>query len=286
MPSSQFVLVLAASIALSFGAVPPSGSLRATALLQVEPTPAVPDATGSWLDKTVELARRLPLPFDVRWLAFRLALAETEGRAESGQPPVVSFAAEQQTPWVWAMFLMGFWWFVFTMLVWIILIVVIAHFYIKSKQYPEFDAALANPESQAALRTWSSGFCACYEDCQTCWCAFCCPAIRWAETLSLVNGLLVFWVGFTIYLSLSFANLMTSITLLWLSLVIICTAYRQELRAKFNFERQGGCSIVTDCLLYTCCTCCAIVQEARHVESAIKYGHPCVKVPIKEPSKE
>lgn len=283
MSSRHFVLVFAASMMLSFAAVPPSGSLRATTLLQVDPTFAVPDATVSWLDKTLEFTRRVPLPLDLQWLR---SFAESEVRAGSGQSPVVAFSAEEQTPWVWAMFLMGFWWFIFSLLVWIILIAVIAHFYMQSKTYPELDASLANAESQAALRNWTSGFCACYEDCQACWCAFCCPAIRWAETLSLVDGLLFFWVGFTVYLSLQFVNLMTSITLLWLALVIICTAYRQELRAKFNFERQGGCSIVTDCLLYTCCTCCAIVQEARHVEAAFKYGHPSVKAPGKEPSKE
>lgn len=283
MLSWQFVLVLAASVTTSSAALPSIGSLRATALLQVEPTSAVPDTTASWLDKAAEFTRSLPLPLDLQWLK---SFAENQVRVVSGQAPVVGLSAEQQSPFVWAMFIMGFWWFMFSLLVWIVLIAVIAHFYMKSKTYPEFDASLANAESQGALRNWTSGFCSCYEDCSACWCAFCCPAIRWAETLSLVDGLLFFWVGFTVYLSLQFVNLMTSITLLWLALVIICTAYRQELRAKFNFERQGGCSIVTDCLLYTCCTCCAIVQEARHVESAFKYGHPSVKAPFKEPSKE
>lgn len=284
MALRHFLFVLASTTVLSFGAVPPGNSLRASKnLLQVEPAVADPGAAPSWVEKTLEMVHRLPLPLDVQWLK---SFAGNEVQAVRGQPPVVALSAEQQSPWIWMIFIMGFWWFIFSVLVWICLIAVIAHFYRQSREYPVLDASLSNEESQRALRNWTSGFCSCYEECLTCWCACCCPAIRWAETLSLVDGLLVFWVGFVVYLSLSFMNILTSITLLWLALVIICTAYRQELRSKFNFERQGGCSILTDCLLYMCCTCCAIVQEARHVEAAMKYGHPCLKAQVKEPSKE
>lgn len=286
MASRQFLLLVASTVVLSFGAVPSSNSLRAPQnLIQVEPAPADPDAGRSWVGKTLEFAQHLPLPFplNMQWLK---SFAESEVQDIRGQPPVVALSAEQQSPWIWMIFIMGFWWFLFSMLVWIILIAVIAHFYRQSRNYPELDASLANVDSQRALTNWTAGFCSCYEDCLACWCACCCPCIRWAETLSLVEGLLVFWVGFVVYLSLSFMNLLTSITLLWLALVIICTAYRQQLRIKFDFERQGGCSILTDCLLYTCCTCCAIVQEARHVEAAMKYGHPCLKTQVKEQSKE
>lgn len=284
MASRQFLLVVASTMVLSFGAVPSSSSLRASHnLLQVESALADPGAAHPWVDKTLEFAHRLPLPLDVQWLK---SFAEGEVQVVRGQPPVVAMAAEQQSPWVLMVFLFGFWWFIFSVLVWIVLVAVIAHFYLQSRKYPELDASLANSESQGDLRNWTSGFCSCYEDCLTCWCGLCCPAIRWAETLSLVDGLLVFWVGFVVYLSLSFMNILTSVTLLWLALVIICTAYRQELRSKFDFERQGGCSVLTDCLLYTCCTCCAIIQEARHVEAAMKYGHPCLKTQSKEPTKE
>lgn len=219
-----------------------------------------------------EVLRHLPVPLAARQLVARL-------RVEQG---AVAESAQQQLWWAFVHWLLYVLWALLFLGLWIALFVVVGHFYTKNKQYSDVEESLATPEQQASFKDWKFSFCSCLEDCEVCCCAWWCPCIRWGETLSLVDGLVVFWVGFGIYLGLTMLSWLTYIPLCWLLLTVICAAYRQELRIKFEMRKVGGMTYITDCLLYAFCACCAMSQEARHVEEAFKYGHKAVRVPERQ----
>lgn len=269
-----FLAVSAGNFAAGAGQLRPPGSLRASPLEgSLRAAPLEDDAGSNRIDRleevVLDLVRQSPVqPVELQFLAGE---ALTREEQSPNSPPLL-----------WAIFVGGIGSLVMSCLLWTCLVGVIAHFYRGNKEYPEIEEGLQTPEQHATFQDWKFGFCDCFEEFQVCFCACCCPAIRWAETLSLVDGLIVFWVGFALYMSLTLINTITSVLVCWFVLALICTAYRQELRTKFSFEHQGGATFLTDLLLHCFCTCCAIAQEARHVEEAMRYGHPQVKKPCKQ----
>jgi len=163
---------------------------------------------------------------------------------------------------------------VFSLLLWILLTAVIAYF------WQGREVLAADPSKSAeGFDSWKFGFCFCFDDPLVCLCAFCCPAIRWAETISFVPGLLKFWPAFFVLMILLACRLVVVASLFgFVALVVMCTYYRQELRQRFGM-RSGGVTCVADCLSYCCCMCCAISQEARHVEEALRCGHDTAQCP-------
>lgn len=162
---------------------------------------------------------------------------------------------------------------------WIVLVVAVAFFYLRLKELPPPASGdgVAAPEgkpSDASLSHWKDGCGDCFEEPGICLWACCCPAIRWADTVDL-SGLVRFWVALAVFLGLSVANAFLGEVLLWAALAVVCAGFRQEMRRKFGMS-QSGSTYVEDCLLYCCCSCCAIAQEARHVEEACRVGHPVV----------
>lgn len=164
-----------------------------------------------------------------------------------------------------------------SLLLWSCLSCLVAYFYSNRKEKPGSVDAEKQNEGVEVFQEWKHGLFSCHEDTEITLCACCCPAIRWAMTLSYVPGLLSFWVAFFIYVCVEMLGGLTAGTIGWVCLALLCTAYRQELRQKFNMEQQGGMTYITDAMTYLCCTCCAIAQEARHVEDALKSGHPALQ---------
>jgi len=111
-------------------------------------------------------------------------------------------------------------------------------------------------------------------DCQMCVCACCCPWIRWAETASKEHiRFLAFFPGLFITALLASSGSITfgASMLILVLIVVIC---RQRIREAYGLP-SGSCGILlSDCVLWICCPCCAIVQEARQVEY--------VEVPMQE----
>jgi Cys-rich protein (TIGR01571 family) len=100
--------------------------------------------------------------------------------------------------------------------------------------------------------------------CMACWC----PAIRWADTIgsdSMRRG--SFWPAFFVFFILM---LLAPMTFGFSILVALCFGIycRQEIRRKFQKERSWK-SYLSDCFLWCCCPCCAIIQEAREVEKVL-----------------
>lgn len=88
-----------------------------------------------------------------------------------------------------------------------------------------------------------------------------CPCLRWADTLDR-NGLLSFWKAFALFLVLDFFVGFTC-GLSLIGLIAVGAWFRQKLREKFEIENGTRGSIFTDIALWTFCTPCAIIQEAR-----------------------
>jgi len=90
---------------------------------------------------------------------------------------------------------------------------------------------------------------------------FCCPCLRWADTMDQ-RGLLPYWKAFCAFFLLSVLHCYT-----WgissLLVVALGVFYRQKLRASHEIESGSPMSIATDALLWLCCSPCAIIQEAR-----------------------
>lgn len=111
-------------------------------------------------------------------------------------------------------------------------------------------------------------------DCQMCVCALCCPWIRWAESASKDQiQFLTFIPALFITALLSSASTVTfgATVPILLLITVLC---RQRIRDAYGLP-SGTCGIICgDCLLWICCPCCAIVQEARQVDM--------VEVPMQE----
>lgn len=119
---------------------------------------------------------------------------------------------------------------------------------------------------------WSHDFCDCCSALDVCFCASFFPAIRWSETMSYVPALSCCGVaGFWGWLLVSLLVLMPCV-FCPLVVFIILADRRSALRQQFNIK--GSCPM--DCLLYCFCSICAMTQEGREVEDAVRKGSKCL----------
>lgn len=100
---------------------------------------------------------------------------------------------------------------------------------------------------------------------------FCCPAIRWADTVSHVKvRFLKFYVALAAFVA--FAVLASGLRGSWLAavfswgLLAMGVYFRQRLRGVFGHAKGTVKTIALDVLAWLCCPCCAIVQEAKEAE--------------------
>lgn len=230
-----------------------------------------------WVSQASDVLKRVPTPVSVQHLISTVSSASL-GMEQNA----LEDSSQQNILWIFVYLLIYLLWILLFIGLFVGVFVAIGYFYTSNKQYADVEESLATPEQQESFGDWKFGFCSCLGDLEVCCCACMCPCIRWGETLSLVDGLIIFWVGFGIYFAFTVLGWATSVYICWMLLALICTAYRQELRSKFQMKNQGGMTYITDCLLYAFCACCAMSQEARHVEEAFKYGHKAVRKPEKE----
>lgn len=103
-------------------------------------------------------------------------------------------------------------------------------------------------------------------DWEICGCAFFCPCIRWADTVSSLKMFPgTFWAAF-LGLVVLFWLLPLSLGFAWLAMPLVGVYFRQQMRKKFSHEAGKPWTWVYDTVLWCCCPCCAIAQEAREVE--------------------
>jgi len=171
---------------------------------------------------------------------------------------------------------------IFGVLLQTVFICAFAHVYTKYRCVPE-----GKYEDSAAKECdgkWKHHCGSCFEEPITAFCGCCCLPVRWAETISLVKGLEDFWPALLCFTIIWAMEYTTTFALAgWLAIGCVGASYRQELRKRFQFESQGGASYVTDCLMYLIFPCCAVVQEARHVDDALARKHEQTECPKNRP---
>jgi Cys-rich protein (TIGR01571 family) len=110
-----------------------------------------------------------------------------------------------------------------------------------------------------------------------------CPCIVWADNLSSVSvateeprtvPVLNFWIALiTMLVLFTLCNLGGIVV--WIITAFVMAYFRQKFRKAFAMTTNTG-SCIQDVLLYLCCGCCIIAQDARHVEEARNQDHPAV----------
>jgi len=165
-----------------------------------------------------------------------------------------------------------------SVLVWTGLVALVAQYYLNKKEHP---AVSFDPRSEEALSSFRYGPFDCLSRMDISLWVFCCPAIRWADNVSTIGVLQSFWLAFAIMLGFEMVTSEAQDLVAWTALAVICAGFRHQLRLKFNMTRDGA-TFFQDLLLYCCCPCCAITQEARQVEEAMRSGHPAIVKPANQ----
>eukprot|EP00929_Paragymnodinium_shiwhaense_P118498 TRINITY_DN9040_c0_g2_i1.p1 TRINITY_DN9040_c0_g2~~TRINITY_DN9040_c0_g2_i1.p1 ORF type:complete len:818 (+),score=91.61 TRINITY_DN9040_c0_g2_i1:338-2791(+) len=130
---------------------------------------------------------------------------------------------------------------------------------------------------------FTHGFCACCEDVgeggDICLCGWCCPGVRWAQTVSHPKvNFLAFWPALLIFMILAVLSGCVSTAyksaregVEWTAifgylLLLLGVYHRQKLRAVFGHSPGTLKTVFLDLLAWHCCPCCAIIQEAKEVD--------------------
>mmetsp|Transcript_66198 Transcript_66198/g.123588 ORF Transcript_66198/g.123588 Transcript_66198/m.123588 type:complete len:272 (-) Transcript_66198:97-912(-) len=129
------------------------------------------------------------------------------------------------------------------------------------------------------MKEWSSGIFDCFSQPMICLCACCCCPIRYADSVSHVDGMWGFWAIFAIMLTAECLMIFVVPLLGMLTALVICVYVRQKIRSKFGMESGTCFTVCGDCLLWTFCNPCTTAQEARHLEAASLVGHPAIVKP-------
>jgi len=173
----------------------------------------------------------------------------------------------------------------FFFVAWLALYVPLAAFYYAKVRYHVEDftndqvqhkISKHTAEGERHLRQFSSGLFGCRKQLGITFWSFCCPGIRWSDTMDKL-GIHRFWKGFWLMTALYCISFIPKATLICqLMVVMYMTYHRQELRQAFKFEEQGGATWITDCCTYVWCMGCAVAQEARHTRIACVISHEAV----------
>lgn len=157
--------------------------------------------------------------------------------------------------------------------VWTLLAIIAAVAYRIKRTWPEVEPALEGKD----LSQWSSGLFDCFGGGELDFFFVClCPNVRWAENFTMVGISSSFWMVFGVLQLLFFCSGMAPF--LWISAVAIGVHCRQTIRRQFKMEGHFECAAcLGDCVIYCCCPCCAIAQEARHLDLAAQADHPAVR---------
>lgn len=160
--------------------------------------------------------------------------------------------------------------------IWASLLSLIAYYW-RNTRIPKVPDASKQSDADE-FKDFKYGLFGCFDDLNYCICGACCPAIRWAETISYVPRQLAFWGAFAMFVGLQFGSQVVTYFVGsgsgFIAVVFLCTLvyFRQQLRKQFDMEHGTPKTCCLDCFTYFCCGCCAIIQEARHVEDAVQCG--------------
>lgn len=119
------------------------------------------------------------------------------------------------------------------------------------------------------------------QDLPICFLAFCCPAIRWADTMTKAR-LLPFWMALGLMIVMSLLGPITY-GAIFLLIVLVGVYFRQRLRKLYNHGPFKASVMALDCLTWCFCLPCAVVQEAREVEKVQREPGPPLQQHVQLP---
>jgi Cys-rich protein (TIGR01571 family) len=102
-----------------------------------------------------------------------------------------------------------------------------------------------------------------------CFAAWCCPAIRLADSYSKQPFPLIrnFWVALLL-VTLLFGLKPLTYGLTGVLFLFFAVYSRQQIRRKYDLDR-GGPTVFFDCLSWLCCPFCTLAQEARQLDFVV-----------------
>lgn len=156
--------------------------------------------------------------------------------------------------------------------IWILLAILVAIYHNKTKVMPTASEFSATDLDGG----WKFGFWDCCADPSLCLLSWCCPAVRWGDTMRMAGLLTPFGLAFAVFLGLHVLSSMFGMLLAFI-LAMVGAKYRQGIRQLFDNNPGTTETWALDCLAYCCCPCVAIVQEARTIEAAWGSNHPKLK---------
>jgi len=151
--------------------------------------------------------------------------------------------------------------------------------------YDKVRKAHVYPQKMFNDGQFNYGIFGCFEDVRLSLMSCFCPALRWADSMDKAvfpqgppegtGQFLRYWPALLLFLLLTALQLYIGFAALFpfvgmafgALLLVVVVVYRQRLRRKYSIEAGSFKSIFQDCMVWTCCPCCALVQEAREVES-------------------
>lgn len=157
-----------------------------------------------------------------------------------------------------------------TMLAYLGTFVLLAYLYQQAKDhyFPKFFTLEPRPELLPRSEDFTFGICECFSNTNLCILGCCCPFMKWSDTMDR-HGFLSYWKAFAIACVCLFLHTFTlgSTDIL---LVLVGIFYRQALRKKLQIESGTPKTLCCDCLVWSCCQPCAIIQEAH--EEVVQRG--------------
>lgn len=133
----------------------------------------------------------------------------------------------------------------------------------------------------------------CFSDVDTCICGFCCPWLRWADTMNMAR-IVSFWPAVILIAGAYFLNVALLPTLphllgdaslglgpyvLQVALVPVTLLLlwgRQRLRERLGLEHSNLSTCCADFWFACLCPFCLIAQEGRVMKAAYRVGHPAI----------
>lgn len=140
--------------------------------------------------------------------------------------------------------------------------------------YPAKPFPVAEPaDIEDPKVTLESGHFACLRSPEICWCACCCPGLRWADTMYMA-GLTSIVTGLTFVFCCSLLNCFTYFgnAIVGPFTLLLALYYRHKLREAIGLSYWTAGSCCIDCLYLLFCPWCAIAQEARTVKHLHQKG--------------
>jgi len=154
--------------------------------------------------------------------------------------------------------------------VYIIFGLAVAYCYYQARLRDE-KVFVPRPEPGVFPRTTGFSFdlFSCLSDPKICVMGFCCPCLRWADTLDK-QDIMAFGPAFFIMFVLSLISVHTQ-GIMGVGVVLVGVMARHNLRKKYDMDRCTFGTVLSDCAVWLCCQPCAIIQEARE-ESVQRAG--------------